>query len=72
LIDIGIATAHITLAAESEGLGSCFLGWFDEKVIKKLTGNPSSKRMLLVITIGYSVKEKKRRLGNRRKRGFLQ
>ena len=30
LIDIGIATAHITLAAESEGLGSCILGWFDD------------------------------------------
>ena len=30
LIDIGIAAAHITLAAESEGLGSCMIGWFDE------------------------------------------
>ena len=61
LIDIGIATAHITLAAESEGLGSCILGWFDEKEIKKLTGIPSSKRLLLVITIGYSVKEKRKK-----------
>ena len=49
LIDIGIATAHITLAAESEGLGSCILGI------------PSSKRLLLVITIGYSVKEKRKK-----------
>ena len=55
------ATAHITLAAESEGLGSCILGWFDEKEIKKLTGIPSSKRLLLVITIGYSVKEKRKK-----------
>ena len=31
LIDIGIAAAHISLAAEAEGLGSCILGWFDEK-----------------------------------------
>ena len=31
LIDIGIATAHITLAAESEGLGSCILGWFERE-----------------------------------------
>ena len=61
LIDIGIATANITLAAESEGLGSCILGWFDEKEIKKLTGIPSSKRLLLVITIGYSVKEKRKK-----------
>lgn len=31
LIDIGIVAAHIALAAEAEGLGSCILGWFDEK-----------------------------------------
>lgn len=34
LIDIGIVAAHMVLAAESEGLGSCILGWFDEKEIK--------------------------------------
>ena len=59
LIDIGIAAAHITLAAESEGLGSCILGWFDEKEIKKLVGIPANKRLLLDITIGYPVKEKR-------------
>ncbi len=59
LIDIGIAAAHIVLAAESEGLGSCILGWFDEKEIKKLTGIPSGKRLLLDITIGYPAKEKR-------------
>ena len=61
LIDIGIATAHITLAAESEGLGSCILGWFDEKEIKKLTGIPANKRLLLDITIGYPAKDKRKK-----------
>lgn len=61
LIDIGIAAAHISLAAEDEGLGSCILGWFDEKEIKKLTEIPSSKRLLLDITIGYPVKEKRKK-----------
>ena len=61
LIDIGIAAAHITLAAESQGLGSCILGWFDEKEIKRLTGIPSGKRLLLDITIGYPVKEKRKK-----------
>ena len=61
LIDIGIAAAHITLAAESLGLGSCILGWFDEKEIKKLTGIPANKRLLLDITIGYPVKEKRKK-----------
>jgi len=59
LIDLGVAAAHITLAAESEGLGSCILGWFDEKEIKLLTGIPASKRLVLVITIGYSAKAKR-------------
>ncbi len=61
LIDIGIAAAHITLAAESEGLGSCILGWFDEKEIKKLVGIPMGKRLLLDIVIGYPAKDKRRK-----------
>lgn len=61
LIDIGIAAAHITLAAESEGLGSCILGWFDEKEIKKLVGIPMRKRLLLDIVIGYPVKDKRKK-----------
>ena len=60
LIDIGIAAAHITLAGE--GLGSCILGWFDEKEIKRLTGIPASKRLLLDIAIGYPVKEKRKKM----------
>jgi nitroreductase len=62
LIDLGIAAAHITLAAESEGLGSCILGWFDENEIKKLVGIPSSKRLLLDIIIGYPTKEKRKKI----------
>lgn len=59
LIDIGISAAHLVLAAESEGLGSCILGWFDEKEIKQLVGIPSSKRLLLDVIVGYPLKGKK-------------
>lgn len=62
LIDLGIAAAHITLAAESEGLGSCILGWFDEKLIKKLVNIPSGKRLLMDIVIGYPLKEKRKKI----------
>ena len=61
LIDIGIAAAHITLAAESEGLGSCIMGWFDEKEMKELVGIPAGKRLLLDIVVGYPVKEKRKK-----------
>lgn len=62
LIDIGIVAAHLSLAAESEGLGSCIIGWFDEKEIKKLTGIPDSKRLLLDIVVGYPTKEKRKKI----------
>lgn len=62
LIDIGIVAAHLVLAAESEGLGSCILGWFDEDKIKALTAIPESKRLLLDIVIGYPVKEKRKKI----------
>lgn len=54
LIDIGIIAAHICLAAADEGLGSCMIGWFDETKVKKLLNVPSSKRVQLIITLGYS------------------
>lgn len=63
-IDIGIAAAHICLAAKAEGLGSCIIGWFNEKKLRPLLGIPSSKRILLDILIGYStqpLREKQRK-----------
>jgi nitroreductase len=59
LMDIGIATAQICLQAEAEGLGSCILGWFDEGRVKKLLNIPRSKRVELLITLGYSLSDKR-------------
>lgn len=65
LIDIGIATDHFCLQAADEGLGTCILGWFDEKKIKSLLNVPKNKRVNLVISLGYpaddSVREKIRK-----------
>jgi nitroreductase len=57
LIDIGIAAEHICLQATTEGLGTCMIGWFDETKVKKLLNIPKSKRVPLIITIGYPAKE---------------
>jgi len=53
LIDIGIIAGHICLAAADVGLGSCMIGWFDEIRVKKILSVPSSKRVQLIITLGY-------------------
>ena len=57
LIDIGIAAEHVCLQAAAEGLGSCMLGWFDEPKVKRLLNIPKSKRVPLIITIGYPASE---------------
>jgi nitroreductase len=53
LIDIGIAAEHLCLQAADLGLGTCMIGWFDEKAIKRLLNIPRSTRVGLLITLGY-------------------
>ena len=52
-MDLGIVAAHIVLAAEAEGLGTCIVGWVDEDKVKDLLHIPASKRVWLDIVIGY-------------------
>ena len=66
LLDIGIAAEHFCLQAAEEGLGTCMVGWFDEKPIKRLLNIPKGKRIGLLITIGYApegylLREKRRK-----------
>lgn len=59
LIDIGIAAENICLQANAEGIGSCMIGWFDEPLVRKILHIPRSKRVELIITLGYSLSEKR-------------
>ena len=52
-MDIGIASEHLCLAATELGLGTCMMGWFKEKNIKKLIDIPTNKEIHLVISLGY-------------------
>lgn len=66
LIDIGIAAENICLQATELGLGTCMVGWFNEKQIKKILNIPRTDRIGLLITLGYpedgyEVRQKKRK-----------
>jgi len=64
LIDIGIAVNQFCLQATDLGLGTCIIGWFDEKRVKKLLNTDKKKRIPLLISIGYpgsKTREKKRK-----------
>lgn len=66
LIDIGIAAEHFCLQATEEGLGTCMLGWFNEKPIKKILQIPQHKSIGLIITLGYTPPDYKLRIKTRK------
>ena len=61
LMDIGITAEHFCLQAAEEGLGTCMLGWFDERSVKELLHVPENKTIPLLITLGYTPDDYKNR-----------
>lgn len=57
LMDIGMAVENLCLQAVEEDLGTCILGWFNEKALKKRLGIGLGQRISLVITLGYPAEE---------------
>lgn len=53
LIDIGTAVEHFILQATELGLGTCWIGWFNEKQTKKILNVPNNKKIDIVIPVGY-------------------
>lgn len=63
-IDVGIALDHLSLAAVALGLGTCWIGMFDEPKVKKIVGIPEKVRVVALMVLGYpadpAAEEKKR------------
>ncbi len=53
LVDVSIAMSHICLAATALGIGTCFVGWFNEKKLKKLLDIPGNYRIAVLLVLGY-------------------
>ena len=54
LVDLGIACEHLVLQAAEEGLGSCWLGWFNEREAKRRLGISRGKKVDLLLCLGYA------------------
>jgi len=57
LIDVGIAAEHFVLQACDLGLGTCLIGWFDMKKAAAALGVPESRKVELLISVGYPAEE---------------
>ena len=49
-----IATDHLVLAATDEGLGSCWVGWFERDLLMKLLPMPEGMEPCILVPLGYA------------------
>ena len=59
MTDVGIAAQNLMLAARALGLGTVFVGVFDEEKLRNLLNIPSNIRIVGLFPIGYPREEKK-------------
>lgn len=52
-VDLSIATAYMILEAYEQGLGTCWLGSFDEEKVKDILGIPENVRVVAITPLGY-------------------
>ena len=52
-VDCAIALDHMTLAAVAEGLGTCWIGHFDQQACCELLGVDESARIIELLPLGY-------------------
>lgn len=52
-VDVAIAMEHAVLAAADVGLGTCWMGVFDEDRVRSILGIPSHVKVLAISPLGY-------------------
>lgn len=52
-VDTAIALEHLVLAATALGLGTCWIGGFNEDTVRKLLGIPAHIRVVALTPLGY-------------------
>jgi len=59
MTDMGIAAENLMLSAHAQGLGTVFVGVFDEEKVRDLLGVPANIRIVGLFPLGYPEGEKK-------------
>lgn len=53
LLDNGIAGEHLVLQAQELGLGTCWIGWFNIRKVRKFLKIPRKYKIISLISMGY-------------------
>jgi nitroreductase len=58
LVDAGIAGEHFVLAAAEQGLGTCWIGWYDGRAVLRHLGlRGKGYRPICLIALGYPAED---------------
>jgi len=57
MLDAGIAMQQLMLAAHAEGLGTCWVGWFDEEKVRETCSVPPQYRIVGLTPLGVPEKQ---------------
>ncbi len=52
-VDLSIATAYLILEAYEQGLGTCWIGSYDEQKVKEILNIPKGVRVVALTPLGY-------------------
>lgn len=52
-VDLAIAIEHLALAAASLGLGTCWIGAFDQQKVREILGIPDSVAVVELMALGH-------------------
>ena len=53
MVDAAIGLTQLMLAATNEGLGTCWIGWFDEEAIQDILEIPKKVRVIGLTPLGF-------------------
>jgi len=57
LLDSGLAMQQLMLAAHAEGLGTCWVAWFDEAKAREVCAVPPDYRVVALTPLGFPEKQ---------------
>jgi nitroreductase len=60
-VDCAIALDHMSLAAVAEGLGTCWIGHFDQDACRRILGVPAAAKIVELMPLGYPSGRRKSR-----------
>ncbi|MDP2664296.1 MAG: nitroreductase family protein [bacterium] len=58
-VDLAIAVDHMTLQAVEEGLGTCWIGAFDQEEVKKVLNIPKEYKVVVLLPLGFPADKSK-------------